>query len=112
MTATPATFGDLLRQHRLEAGLTQEALAERAGLSVHGIQKLERDVTRPYPDTVQRLLLALQLSVDDQANLRKVARAAPRARVLGPADSASHNLPISVTSFIGREQELLEVGRR
>jgi non-specific serine/threonine protein kinase len=112
MTAISATFGDLLRQHRLEAGLTQEALAERAGLSVHGIQKLERDVTRPYPDTVQRLLLALQISVDDQANLRKVARAAPRARVLGPADSASHNLPISVTSFIGREQELLEVGRR
>jgi len=47
MTAISATFGDLLRQHRLEAGLTQEALAERAGLSVHGIQKLERDVTRP-----------------------------------------------------------------
>ena len=34
-------FANLLRQHRLAAGLTQEALADQAGLSVHGIQKLE-----------------------------------------------------------------------
>jgi transcriptional regulator with XRE-family HTH domain len=32
MTSSEATFGALLRQHRLVAGLTQEALAERAGL--------------------------------------------------------------------------------
>jgi DNA-binding XRE family transcriptional regulator len=35
-------FGDLLRRYRLAANLTQEALAERAGLSDSGIQKLER----------------------------------------------------------------------
>ena len=40
-TSAP-TFGDLLRKHRLAAGLTQEELAERAGLSVHGVQKLEQ----------------------------------------------------------------------
>ena len=40
-------FGALLRQHRVAAGLTQEALAERAGLSVYGIQKLERGTTHP-----------------------------------------------------------------
>src|SRR5262249_35251614 len=49
-------FGDLLRKHRLASGLTQEMLAERAGLSAHGIQKLERGVTRPYRDTAQRLV--------------------------------------------------------
>jgi transcriptional regulator with XRE-family HTH domain len=58
MTASLA-FSDLLRHHRLSAGLTQEALAERAGLSVHGVQKLERGVTRPYRDTLDRLLAAL-----------------------------------------------------
>src|SRR5437660_449496 len=36
----PASFANLLRRHRLAAGLTQDALAERAGLSVNGIQKL------------------------------------------------------------------------
>jgi non-specific serine/threonine protein kinase len=111
--AAPQTFGDLLRQHRLAAGLTQEALAERAGLSEHGIQKLERGVTHPYRDTLQRLLGALELSVDEQTQLRTAARAAPRAtRVLAGADATHHNLPIPVTSFIGREQEVQELVRR
>jgi non-specific serine/threonine protein kinase len=111
--ATSLTFGDLLRQHRLAAGLTQQALAEQAGLSEHGIQKLERGVTHPYRDTLQRLLGALKLSVDDQTQLRTAAGAPPRApRVLAGADVAHHNLPIPVTSFIGREQELQDVVRR
>ena len=31
LTAGTASFGELLRRYRTEAGLTQEALAERAG---------------------------------------------------------------------------------
>jgi predicted ATPase/DNA-binding XRE family transcriptional regulator len=112
MAASP-TFGDLLRQHRLAAGLTQESLAERAGLSEHGIQKLERGVTRPYRDTVERLLGALGLSVAEQAALRTVAGGAPRApRVTLAAEGPRHNLPVPVTSFIGREQELWEIAGR
>jgi len=45
VTESTTTFGALLRQHRLAAGLTQEQLAERAGMSVFGIQKLERGTT-------------------------------------------------------------------
>ena len=37
------SFGELLRQRRLAAGLTQEALAERAGVSAKAISDLERD---------------------------------------------------------------------
>lgn len=109
------SFGDLLRQHRVATGLTQQALAERAGLSVHGVQKLERSVTQPYRDTVQRLVVALRLSPDNQAELRAAAERAPRARphrVLTAEDAARHNLPIAVTSFIGREQELDELRAR
>jgi transcriptional regulator with XRE-family HTH domain len=62
---TRAAFGELLRHYRAVAGLTQEALAERAGLSVYGIQKLERGVTRPYRDTARRLAVALELQSDD-----------------------------------------------
>jgi non-specific serine/threonine protein kinase len=116
MTAAPSlTFGDLLRRHRLAAGLTQEALAEQAGLSEHGIQKLERGVTHPYRDTLQRLLGVLNLSVDEQAQLRTAAALKATAhapRVPAGADAAHHNLPIPVTSFIGREQEVQEVTRR
>jgi transcriptional regulator with XRE-family HTH domain len=109
----PQAFRDLLRHHRLAVGLTQEALAERAGLSVHGIQKLERGVTHPYRDTVERLLAALPLSVDDQVDLRTAAGVGSRAPRFPTATAvARHNLPVPVTSFIGREQELGEVARR
>jgi DNA-binding XRE family transcriptional regulator len=42
-----SSFGALLRQHRLDRGLTQEALAERAGLGARSIQHLERGEVRP-----------------------------------------------------------------
>jgi class 3 adenylate cyclase/tetratricopeptide (TPR) repeat protein len=55
-------FAGLLRRHRLIAGLSQEALAERAALSVRGISDLERGVRRaPHPATIARLADALGL---------------------------------------------------
>jgi transcriptional regulator with XRE-family HTH domain len=87
--ASGATFGELLREHRLAAELTQERLAERAGLSVHGIQKLERGVTRPYRHTVQRLILGLQLGCEQAERLRTAGSPTPRQRSLGPRSSHS-----------------------
>src|SRR3954447_14226080 len=50
------TFGALLRQLRQRAGLSQEELAGRAGLTAKGIGALERgDRRHPYPHTVQAL---------------------------------------------------------
>ena len=47
---SPEAFGELLRRYRIAAGLSQEALAERAGLSAHGISDLERGARRfPCP---------------------------------------------------------------
>src|SRR5215469_13994683 len=40
-------FGELLLRHRLAAGLTQEELAERAGLGRRSIQSLERGENQP-----------------------------------------------------------------
>jgi DNA-binding XRE family transcriptional regulator len=49
-------FGEVLRRYRVAAGLTQEALAERAAMSARGISDLERAArTHPYPATVRRL---------------------------------------------------------
>jgi DNA-binding XRE family transcriptional regulator len=36
------TFAELLKEFRLAADMTQEALAERAGVSTRSIQALER----------------------------------------------------------------------
>jgi transcriptional regulator with XRE-family HTH domain len=109
------SFGELLRQHRLAAGLTQENLAERAGLSVHGIHKLERGLTHPYRDTAQRLIAALQLAAADEARLRTAARPAPRRQRPHPtapevgSGTIRTNLPIPMTSFVPRAGEIARV---
>jgi DNA-binding XRE family transcriptional regulator len=73
-----ASFGALLRQYRLAAGLTQEALAERAGLSQRGIQGLEWGERRPYRDTVRRLVVALELPAEAIAAFEAAGAPAPR----------------------------------
>jgi non-specific serine/threonine protein kinase len=111
--ATSVSFGDLLRQHRRAPGLTQEALAERAGLTVDGIRKLERGVTRPNRHTVQCLVAALGLSDVDQVRLHSAVEVTCRPRRVREAvDAPLHNLPVSITSFVGRQSEVAEVVRR
>src|SRR5947209_4893454 len=79
-TQTPATFGPLLAQYRRAAGVTQETLAERAGVSVRTIQALEHGGTRPHRDTVLRLAVALALDTTQRALLEDAAAPAPRPR--------------------------------
>jgi predicted ATPase/DNA-binding CsgD family transcriptional regulator len=109
-------FGQSLRRHRLAVGLTREALARRAGLSARGIADLERGSRRfPYRDTVQRLADALVLDVTQRAVLVTAAR---RASIVSqtpsgaPLGAFGHNLPVALTSFIGRERELADVQAR
>lgn len=62
MNTEEPSFGVLLKQYRQAAGLTQEALAERAGLSARAISDLERGVNRtPRQDTLDLLAQALRL---------------------------------------------------
>jgi len=92
-------FGALLKHYRRAAGLTQEALADRARLSVRGIQDLERGVSRaPRPDTVALLASALGLSTDERAALGAAARPVPVA----PAPVAAGDL----VPLIGRDAEV------
>src|SRR5260370_29761054 len=69
------TFGTLLRFFRHAAGLSQEVLAERSGVSLAGISALERGVRRwPYPHTVALLVAVLDLSLEERALLERAAR--------------------------------------
>ena len=106
-------FGVLLRRHRLAAGLTQEALAERAGLSTHAISTLERGFRRmPYTSTIDLLAAALGLSPAQRDELAGSAgRRGPVGRLTGlPAAPAStpakRTLPRDIATFTGREAEL------
>src|SRR3954471_13296095 len=75
--ATPdlPRFGALVRRHRTAAALSQEALAERAGVSARAISDLERGVHQaPHLETVRLLADALGLGEEDRAELLAVAR--------------------------------------
>jgi non-specific serine/threonine protein kinase len=117
------SFGVALRQRRIAAGLTQELLAERSGVGLRSIQGLERDETRPRHETVRRLVDALGLSAEEAASFGQAGQPQPRRRPVPSlsattpsrrltARSARHNLPVQLTSFVGREGDLAELTAR
>src|SRR5579872_363790 len=70
----PVQLGSLLKRHRLAAGLTQEELAERAGVSTRSVSDLERGLSRTsHPNTVRRLADALELVPAERASFLEVA---------------------------------------
>src|SRR6185437_14867874 len=79
MEATaPQPFSELLRRYRAAAGLTQEELAERAGLSSRGVSLLEQGNRQPYRDTVRRLADALVLTEEERSPFAVAGRGTPR----------------------------------
>jgi predicted ATPase/transcriptional regulator with XRE-family HTH domain len=105
-------FSELLRQHRVDAALTQEELAERAGLSRNAISALERgERSRPQRATIDLLSTALNLAGDELATFVTSARTGAHADPdeSPPADPPT-NLPLPPTPLIGREAELARAG--
>src|SRR5580700_4614364 len=102
----------MLRQLRAEAALTQEELAEAAGLNPRTISDLERGLaTTPHKDTVRLLADALQLGGSARVEFEAAARGHTvpgRGRGRGVA-AAPRTLPRDVASFTGRQHELAEL---
>jgi transcriptional regulator with XRE-family HTH domain len=102
--------------------MTQEVLAERAGVSVATIAALEEDRRRrPYPNTMAALVEALELGPDERAALQAVVPLRGQALELPPSTSAETTqpvaldqvravarvrLPVPLTPLIGRETEV------
>jgi transcriptional regulator with XRE-family HTH domain len=104
-------FGMLLRSWRLRAGLTQERLAERAGLGVRTVRYLERGQVRPQSETVRLLADALQLDADDRAELAALTRPVDALAAVGsgPPTPVPAQLPADVAGFTGRAGDLAEL---
>ena len=100
---TASRFAARLRQERLDAGLTQAALAERAGLSLRGIQHLEAAGGLPYPDTVRRLADAFGLTGEARGAFTRAARA---TSARGANDLSS---PLPAPPMVGRSAELAQL---
>jgi tetratricopeptide (TPR) repeat protein/transcriptional regulator with XRE-family HTH domain len=105
-TAQPLPFGALLRRARRAAGLTQQALALRAGYSQVYVGMLERGERQPLPATVELLADALAVGPAERAALRRAAQEphpvsqrlarASRAALQAPAEPP-HLRPAALT---------------
>lgn len=109
------TFGELIRRHRLAVALSQEVLAERAGISPDTVRALERGRhVVPQPDTLVRLAQVLRLGVADRTTFMAAAlalrSASPSPEAPGaapaPAPLRRHSLPAAASTFVGRAREL------
>jgi predicted ATPase/DNA-binding CsgD family transcriptional regulator/DNA-binding XRE family transcriptional regulator len=88
--------------------LTQEELAERAGLTANAISALERgDHLHPYPATIRALAAALGLSEEERADW---ARSVPKRRSRSvEAREPLAGLPAPLSTFVGRDREIATV---
>src|SRR5262245_27298517 len=98
------TVASLLKRLRAASGLSQEALAERAGLSVKAVSALEQGTRRrPHPQTLRALSFGLGLSAEGRALLLSVA-AGQATPFRGPPPVAQ--LPRDVSDFTDRTAEV------
>jgi predicted ATPase/transcriptional regulator with XRE-family HTH domain len=109
-----SSFGHRLKQLRLAAGLSQEELADRAGLTTAAIGALERGERRhPYPHTLRALAEALGLSREDRADFfasvpRRggAERAGSKDREPPPVPDRWSRPPAPLTPLVGRERDV------
>ncbi|MDQ3931851.1 MAG: tetratricopeptide repeat protein [Actinomycetota bacterium] len=104
-------LGVLLRHHRAATGLTQEELAERAGISTRTVSDVERGVrSAVYRHTASRLAEALGLIEDERSRFEAIALGRRwRQRLEAAQNPAEPALPLPPTRLIGREAELAAI---
>jgi predicted ATPase/DNA-binding XRE family transcriptional regulator len=104
-------FGELLRRLRLAAGMTQESLAQAAGVSVDAVGTLERGA-RHTPRAETARLLADALGLDGEGRRRFLAVSAPHPRQAAPIHPPQEVVglgplswsPPPLTPLVGREE--------
>jgi predicted ATPase/DNA-binding XRE family transcriptional regulator len=109
MTAHDApVFGDLIRQRRLATGLTQDALAEKAGISTRAVTDLERGVIRaPRRDTLEMLAGALDLSHEERREWHRMRRQLSTRRAASSSGTSNKTyLPQPPNPLLGRDHEV------
>ena len=105
------TLGTLLRQHRLQADLSQKALAALINYDHSSISRFERDERLPPPGYLAQFATALALSEPDRETLLDLYRANPDSP--GPSEfdpspphRESWGAAPDVSRFYGRQTEL------
>lgn len=120
MAASPSDFAHTIRSFRVRAGLSQEELAERSGVSARAVSDMERGLRKnPRPETLRLLAEALALDTEDRAMFFVSAHSVPdelarpsQGEILEPGETpaapplAARPLPRPLDALIGREDDI------
>jgi predicted ATPase/DNA-binding XRE family transcriptional regulator len=128
--ASFSTFGDLLKYLRRRAQLTQRELAIAVGYTEGHVSRLEKNQRLPDLATVAALFipaLGLEEEPETSAQLLRLAASAhggqraaenltisrvqEATEISESAESIPSNLPIQLSTFIGRQAEIAEIAR-
>jgi transcriptional regulator with XRE-family HTH domain len=108
-------FGPLLRRFRLQARLTQDGLAQRAGLSERNIRRLETDErANPQVGTVEALADALGLTPAERVELlaatgNQIPQQPPRKVPPDRLAEAASQLAFELRARLRREEEQRQI---
>lgn len=112
----PVRLAVLIRRRRLAASLTQEELAEKAGISLRTISDVERGLRRfVYRDTAERLAEALEVPTTERDAFVALARRRVTAEDPGSRSDGDHestrvgHIPVPATSLVGRGDEMAKL---
>lgn len=64
---TSPGMGTIIKQMRISRGLTLRELADKVGLSVSFLSKIERNISQPSFDNLQKICYALDITLNDLA---------------------------------------------
>src|SRR6266498_5484694 len=118
---TTISFGYWIRRQRKALDLTQQTLAERVSCSLAAIKKIEGDERKPSRQIAERMADVLgvpasqrEIFVECARGLRSVDQLLLAREPAIPVPSETpkavpQNLPVQLTSFVGREHELSEI---
>ncbi|HUR02618.1 MAG TPA: tetratricopeptide repeat protein [Nonomuraea sp.] len=98
------TLGDYLLAHRKRAGITQQELASRAGVSIRTLRDIEQGVVqRPHARSVRKLAKAAGLSVAELDTLQAADQTRTRQKdpvlrieLLGPLTLRAHGRAVDL----------------
>jgi predicted ATPase/transcriptional regulator with XRE-family HTH domain len=123
MTTSPSGFAHTIRSYRLRAGLSQEELAERAGVSARAVSDMERGLRKnPRPETLRLLADALALDTQERAELFVNAHSVPDDFIRSGQPETQESvhattviplpirpLPLLLDALIGRDNEVAAI---
>ncbi len=106
----PNSFGTWLRQQRRALDLTQQALADQVGCATITLRRMEADEYKPSNELALVLFEKLGIPESERTQWVRFARGLaeyPKQELASSTfNQPKTNLPIPLTSFIGREKEI------